>query len=361
MLRAAGVFAICASLLVAAPALADSGSLPGGTSISAEITSPASGAILQAGATTVSGTAAVGAAPALKNNTVVYVVDVSGSTADSAGVDCDGVAGNDSTLTCEKAAVSSVNAQATGALSPVLNSGIVKFSDVGRALDVDPAAGTPGAHRARAEHRRRGRRRWRPAAAPSYVAGVTAANTVLSDAAAASTKTLVFLSDGADTSGGTLPAVPSGTTVRAFAIGAGSCTTGPIPMSAVAALGGPGSSCTQVTDLSVLDDVIGQQVGSTLSALAVSVDGGPAVPVPAANIVPTLPQGGPASVTWSTSVTLASGNHNICVTATGSDVGGTGHRERLRPGAGRDRRRSSAPPGSRARSARPTAPRRPRP
>ena len=158
----------------------------------------------------------------------------------------------------------------------------------------------------------------------SYVAGVTAANTVLSDAAAASTKTLVFLSDGADTSGGTLPAVPSGTTVRAFAIGAGSCTTGPIPMSAVAALGGPGSSCTQVTDLSVLDDVIGQQVGSTLSALAVSVDGGPAVPVPAANIVPTLPQGGPASVTWSTSVTLASGNHNICVTATGSDVGGTG-------------------------------------
>ena len=158
----------------------------------------------------------------------------------------------------------------------------------------------------------------------SYVAGVTAANTVLSDAAAASTKTLVFLSDGADTSGGTLPAVPSGTTVRAFAIGAGSCTTGPIPMSAVAALGGPGSSCTQVTDLSVLDDVIGQQVGSTLSALAVSVDGGPAVPVPAANIVPTLPQGGPASVTWTTSVTLASGNHNICVTATGSDVGGTG-------------------------------------
>ena len=106
MLRAAGVFAVCASLLVAAPALADSGSLPGGTSISAEITSPASGAILQAGATTVSGTAAVGAAPALKNNTVVYVVDVSGSTADSAGVDCDGIAGNDSTLTCEKAAVS---------------------------------------------------------------------------------------------------------------------------------------------------------------------------------------------------------------------------------------------------------------
>ncbi len=158
----------------------------------------------------------------------------------------------------------------------------------------------------------------------SYVAGVTAANTVLSDAAAASTKTLVFLSDGADTSGGTLPAVPSGTTVRAFAIGSGSCTTGPIPMSAVAALGGPGSSCTQVTDLSVLDDVIGQQVGSTLSALSISVDGGAAVPIPPANIVPSLPQGGPASVTWTTSVTLASGNHNICVTATGSDVGGTG-------------------------------------
>ena len=323
MLRAAGIFAVCASLLVAAPALADSGSLPGGTSISAEITSPAANAILPAGATTVSGTAAVGAAPALKNNTVVYVVDVSGSTADPAGVDCDGIAGNDSTLTCEKAAVSSVNADATGALSPVLNSGIVKFSDVGSALDVDPAAGTqvltapgPNIDNAVATLAAGG--------GTSYVAGVTAANTVLSDAAAASTKTLVFLSDGADTSGGTLPAVPSGTTVRAFAIGAGSCTTGPIPMSAVAALGGPGSSCTQVTDLSVLDDVIGQQVGSTLSALAVSVDGGPAVPVPAANIVPTLPQGGPASVTWSTSVTLGSGNHNICVTATGSDVGGTG-------------------------------------
>jgi hypothetical protein len=322
MLRA-GILAVCATLLVSAPALADSGSLPGGTSISAEITSPASGAILPAGATTVSGTAAVGAAPALKNNTVVYALDVSGSTADPAGVDCDGIAGNDSTLTCEKAAVSAVNADATGALSPVLNSGVVKFSDTGTALDVDPAAGTqvltapgPNIDAAVATLTAGG--------GTSYVAGVTAANSVLSNAAAASTKTLVFLSDGADTSGGTLPAVPSGTTVRAFAIGSGTCASGPIPLSSVAALGGPGSSCTQVTNLSVLDDVIGQQVGSTLSGLAVSLDGGPAVPVPAANIVPTLPQGGPASVTWTTSVTLANGSHNICVTATGSDAGGAG-------------------------------------
>ena len=98
--------------------------------------------------------------------------------------------------------------------------------------------------------------------------------------------------------------------------------TGPIPLSAVAALGGPGSSCTQVTDLSVLDDVIGQQVGSTLSALAVSVDGGPAVPVPAGQhrADPSAGRSGVRHLVDERHARRAA-THNICVTA---------HRQRRR-------------------------------
>ena len=122
MLRAAGIFAVCASLLVATPALADSGSLPGGTSISAEITSPAANAVLPAGRHDRDRAPPRSARRQRSRTTPSCTsLDVSGSTGDSAGVDCDGVAGERlPSLTCEKAAVSAVNADATGALSPVL-------------------------------------------------------------------------------------------------------------------------------------------------------------------------------------------------------------------------------------------------
>jgi hypothetical protein len=313
------------SSLVAAPVHAEPASLPAGTSMSVEIASPAPGTIFPPGAVQVQGTAAVGDAPAVKNATVLYVVDVSGSTTDSAGVDCDGVAGNDSILACEKAAVRAVNAQAVGARSPVANSGIVAFNSTATALDLMPfLTGTqplvpPG------PNIDSGVNSLAASGNTNYFAAMNTANSVLRRPAAKPVKTVVFLSDGRNNGTGTFPALPSGTTVRAFALGSATCTTGLPSLATVAALGGPGSGCTQVTDLSVLDDVIVEQVGSSLDALPISVDGGPAVPIPNADIDPDLPRNGPASVSYSTTVTIpTAGPHEICVTANGSDGGGSG-------------------------------------
>jgi hypothetical protein len=308
---------------IATPVAADSGTLPGGTSISVEIGSPAAGDVVEAGPITVTGTASVGAAPAVKNTTVVYTLDISGSTGVNAGVDCDGVAGNDTVLACEKAAVARVNTEAATANSPVLNSGVAVFSDVGTALDVEPAPGTqlltaPGPNITNAIAP------LVPTGGTSFAAGVGASNTILNAPGAATTRTLVFLSDGLDTAGGSLPPLPAGTVVRAFAIGSANCDSGVGSLNSVAALGAPGSSCTNITNLAVLDDVISDQIGSSLDALTISLDGATPVPIGNANIDPDLPQSGPASVTFSTSVTLASGTHQICVTATGTDVGGAG-------------------------------------
>jgi hypothetical protein len=312
--------------MTAVPVAADTATLPGGTSLSVDITSPTEGAVLAPGAVTVTGTASVAAAAPQKNSTIVYAIDNSGSTGDSSGFDCDGVAGADSVLACEVASVDHVNTLAAGATSPVKNSGVAVFNGFGVALDVDPAAGTqhltdPGPNISNAISN------LTPFDGTSFVAGLTTANTILNDPAAQATKTLVFLSDGIDANGGTLPDVPAGTVVRAFAIGGANCgSTEGVTLSAIAAKGAPGSSCTQVTDLSMLDDVIGAQIGSSLTGLAISVNGGPATAIPNSQITPPLPQSGPATVSFSTSVTLANSTlpQSICVTATGSDAGGVG-------------------------------------
>ena len=60
--------------------------LPGGTSLDVTITSPSDGATMPQGPVTVTGTAAVGTGAPVANTTLIYVVDVSGSTSDPTGV-----------------------------------------------------------------------------------------------------------------------------------------------------------------------------------------------------------------------------------------------------------------------------------
>ena len=61
-----------------------SNSLPGGTSISVSVDAPLSGSTLPPGVVHVSGTAAVGAALPVANTSLIYVIDVSGSTVSGA-------------------------------------------------------------------------------------------------------------------------------------------------------------------------------------------------------------------------------------------------------------------------------------
>lgn len=120
--------------------------------------------------------------------------------------------------------------------------------------------------------------------------------------------------------------VPAGVTIQAFAVGSGSdCTSGsPNSLNDVAALGGPGSTCTQVTDVGALPAVVPGVIDSRLLTLSLSVDGGLPVDI-SGSATPALPQTGPASVTFGPlNVPLAPGVHSLCVTATGSDAGGPG-------------------------------------
>jgi hypothetical protein len=75
-----------------------------------------------------------------------------------------------------------------------------------------------------------------------------------------------------------------------------------------------------VTDPNDLPDLIPNLIGSTLTKVEMSVDGGAPV---ALTTVPATPQGGPVSVNYSTTTAgLSPGAHQICVTAFGTDVTG---------------------------------------
>lgn len=110
-----GAAAAAAALVLAVAGSA--ATLPGGTSISATITSPATGAVYpQGSAVTVSGTASVGQGVQAQNTTIVYIVDVSGSTDAVTSTNCPNSTvyksiGN-TTLDCEVTAVRAVNRQA---------------------------------------------------------------------------------------------------------------------------------------------------------------------------------------------------------------------------------------------------------
>jgi hypothetical protein len=86
------------------------------------------------------------------------------------------------------------------------------------------------------------------------------------------------------------------------------------------------TDCTVVDPAALpdLDDIMaGIAVEAQLTALSVAADG-VAIPAPV-DMVPALPQTGPSTVQLSTVVgPLGTAAHQICVTATGQDIGGTG-------------------------------------
>ena len=131
-----------AAILVAfsvgvAPALT-TGFLPGGTPLTVDNTSPVDGDEFNVPGTTIDitdeGSATIGAGVPI---TAVYAVDTSGSMTVSAGVDCDGVAGNDTRMVCAQEGVAAANATAADPLSPIELTGLASFADAGATHDVD--------------------------------------------------------------------------------------------------------------------------------------------------------------------------------------------------------------------------------
>src|SRR6478735_9432288 len=91
-------------VLTTAPAgFADTGTIGGGTSVTTTLTGPAEGGSFVAGTgIPVAGTVAVGQGAAVKDTDLVFVLDTSGSTGSSSGLESCGTI-----LSCEKAATQS--------------------------------------------------------------------------------------------------------------------------------------------------------------------------------------------------------------------------------------------------------------
>jgi hypothetical protein len=305
-----------------------SGNLPGGTSISVAITTPADGALIASppGDVQLTGTASVGMGVPVANTSLIYVLDVSGSTDQSGG--CGGDQNGDGSanfiLDCEIAAVKALNSDAasTGTVDEV---GLVVFASDGQIADVGPATGQqsltgPGTD----------------ADGSGGVGQFTDFEVAVQRAcslAQSSTNPnnlVVFLSDGMATEGGNavddLPCSPTAATFQTFAIGSSSnCTnTGGGRGSLEQIANASGGTCTRVSDIPDLPQVVPGVIAAQLTKLFLTVDGGTPVDI-STSASPSLPRTDPVSVSYSTTVPgLAPGIHTLCVRAEGSDGGGTG-------------------------------------
>lgn len=282
---------------VAAGASAD---LPGGASLSVEIASPLADAVVESGvAVTISGSASIGEAAAIKNTDLVFVIDTSGSTGDQSGIGCGTV------LECEKQAVSDLVAQAAAARSPIKQVGLAAFPDSDVVTLTAPTSPLIADYLGSLD----------PGGFTDFSAGLERAVTVL-EASTAEHRMIVMLTDGEGTVDPGQPAISA--VVMAFTIGGQQCTP---PLLEVIDLGDDGSACSVVTDLANLSGVIGETIGATLEEIRVTVDG-------AATYVDDVSIPGPGGTGFSTVVSgLAVGTHSLCAVATGVDAVGSAQAE----------------------------------
>ena len=99
MLALLGFILVILGSTAVRPVAAAEGNLPGGTSLTVELTGPADAAVIPAGTDSlaVAGTASIGQGPTLANTLIVYVLDVSGSV-NTVGEGCGGDANGELTV-----------------------------------------------------------------------------------------------------------------------------------------------------------------------------------------------------------------------------------------------------------------------
>lgn len=361
-----GAALVCVLALVLAghPSAQTVGNLPGGTSISVDVTAPSDGAVKVSppGNVQLQGTAEVGEGVPVPNTGFLYVIDGSGSTTDPAGGDCgpdqnpgDPEAAEDEIIDCEIAAVITLN-DAVTALGTVGEVAMTLFAGAPVTADATPAGGDDPIIAPGADANSNGTPDVNEVLQSIRIAGVAptedsgfwefsvkqtpdifgtnfaAAATEacsLAGSLASSTKQAIFLSDGVANTGADVTTVlPCGDLVfNTFAVGAGSsCAGDPFGLGSLQEIADlTGGSCFAITDPTDLpDEIVPAIVQSQLVSLELSVDGGPFVDI-SASASAALPAAGPVSVMFDHLVPgLAPGVHELCVRANGSDGGGTG-------------------------------------
>jgi hypothetical protein len=318
--------------------------LPNGAELTVSITSPVTSTEFEVPPgqpsidVPVSGTASVGLGD--PDATFVYVMDVSGSTADGSGTGCSPV------LQCEKEFVLALN-QAVIDSGSADETGLAVFAGSSATADVSPAGGTqllvaPDA-----------------GGPPPFIeqvigstfstfggdggvnlftfhnvgnttnctAGLQAALPPI-QASTNSNNVVVFVSDGqCDATGlGGFDAaiaalVAEGAVIHSVATGTGnSCGSG-AGLTLQRMADASDGTCTFIEDPGNLPNIIPDLIGTSLDSLTLSIDGNPPTAIPNSDISLPLPQPGAVSVNYTTPAAgLTPGDHTICVTATGSDV-----------------------------------------
>jgi hypothetical protein len=326
---------VSAFALTALPAWAGSAStnLPNGAELTVSIDSPADGTeFLADGAPVpvpVRGTATIGVGD--PQATIVYVFDASGSTGNAGGA-CGTI------LACEKTFFTGLNSAAASSGS-VNQIGLAVFGADAVSADMTPAVGdgalsdpddgntainsivlTNGGFNYQVGQYtvKNGN-----ADGTNYAAALQQALAILG-ASSDPSKFLVFASDGLSNQGGlaafnaaVATLTGSGTVANSIAIGASASCAGGTDgtLDAIAVNGG---QCFAVPDPNDLPDLIPNLIGSTLTKVEMTVDGGAPTLL---TTVPATPVAGPAMVTYSTMTAgLSPGSHQICVTAFGTDV-----------------------------------------
>ena len=337
-------------------AFAEADTLPGGTAIVVTITSPLDGqmfAVPPGGTVDVSvfGTADIAMGIARADTTLLYVIDNSGSTGAFGGAACGEQQNADpqsianQIIDCELLAVKNLNTQAI-ALGSVDEVSMTVFAGGAVTADATPGAGdvaiiTPNAdaNAANGLDVDEVLNSVRTAELVGELGGFTqfavknhdifgtsffaAIQEMINVAGSATNPNVVgvFLSDGVGDSAAALLPNANIDVIHTFAVGVGAVCAGTLKQ--ISDL--TGGTCTQVPDPNNLPNIIPGLIGSTLNSLELEVDGGGASAIPNSGIIPDLPQAGPVMVDYSTTATgLGFGTHEICVTASGTDVGGEG-------------------------------------
>lgn len=326
--------------------------LPSGVACSVEVTTPADGSVLSPGPVVVTGFATVGEAVPIANTTLAYVMDVSGSTESFGGCggDPNGDGASNTVLDCEITALTELHEQAI-ALGTTAQNGVVVFGESATPADMVPGGGPTDLLTGATTD-----------AGPSGPNGVPDVNDVLASAdtgsvglftpfdvgadatnfgeaiidvapilgaSAQPNEIVVMVSDGLNNTGPdvtvALASVPAGVEIYTFAVGAGSnCASDPTGLGSLQEIANAtGGTCTNVPDPSDLPDVLPGVILSVLANLELTLDG---VPVIIDSIVPGLPEDGPATANYSTTLPApAAGLHTVCATATCTDASGNVH------------------------------------
>jgi hypothetical protein len=276
-------------------AQADSGTVGGGTAVTATLTSPADGSSYVAGSPLpVSGTVALGQGAAVKDTDLVFVLDTSGSTDDPA-LSCGTV------LSCEKVTTQSVIASFNNTRSPIANVGVVAFPGTQTVPLVAPAAFNNDLST------------FTSSGGTQFDVGISRARDMLATGPS-SKHVMVLVTDG---DGTTQPVSGVGNIViKTFAIAGAGCSAN---LQTALSQGAAGSSCQVVSSLDALPSLVGDTIDSSLNSVDITVNG---------TVVQTLPvtANGQSTTPFSTTLTgLTAGNGQpVCAVAHATDAGGMG-------------------------------------